>query len=99
VMLRAARALAALEQSDAVTSQHVDCVAEAVLVHRRRQRDTSTADNAAGGEAISRDLPRSSAMPSSSDVEAGDGDWGYLPPQPSATTRVKGVIPLNVKKR
>jgi magnesium chelatase subunit I len=76
VMLRAARALAALEQSDAVTSQHVDCVAEAVLVHRRRQRDTSTADNAAGGEAISRDLPRSSAMPSSSDVEAGDGDWG-----------------------
>jgi magnesium chelatase subunit I len=38
-------------------------------------------------------------MPSSSDVEAGDGEWGYLPPQPSATTRVKGVIPLNVKKR
>ncbi|MBT2793628.1 ATP-binding protein [Paraburkholderia strydomiana] len=99
VMLRAARALAALEQSDAVTSQHVDRVAEAVLVHRRRQRDTSTADSAAGGEAMSRDLPQSSAMPSSSDVEAGDGDWGYLPPQPAATTHVKGVIPLNVKKR
>jgi magnesium chelatase subunit I len=98
-MLRAARALAALEQSDAVTSQHVDRVAEAVLVHRRRQRDTSTANSAAGGETVPRDLPQSSAAPSSSDVETGDGDWGYLPPQPAATTHVKGVIPLNVKKR
>ncbi|WP_027801720.1 ATP-binding protein [Paraburkholderia dilworthii] len=99
VMLRAARALAALEQADAVTSQHVDRVAEAVLVHRRHQRDMSSAGSTAGSEAVPRDLTQSWAAPSSSDVEGGDGDWGYLPPAPAATAHVKGVIPLNVKKR
>ncbi|RAS22148.1 ATP-binding protein [Paraburkholderia bryophila] len=42
VMLRAARALAALEQAAAVTVEHVDRVAEAVLVHRRHRREDST---------------------------------------------------------
>ncbi|MFM0649675.1 ATP-binding protein [Paraburkholderia bryophila] len=41
VMLRAARALAALEQAAAVTAEHVDRVAEAALVHRRHQRESS----------------------------------------------------------
>ncbi len=37
VMLRAARALAALEQAETVTTRHVERVADAVLQHRRRE--------------------------------------------------------------
>ncbi|WP_258168155.1 ATP-binding protein [Paraburkholderia sp. BL21I4N1] len=46
VMLRAARALAALEQAAAVTAEHVDRVAEAVLVHRRHQRENPASNEA-----------------------------------------------------
>lgn len=105
VMLRAARALAALEQASAVTTEHVERVAEAVLMHRRRDRETR-----AGGDAREREAPRQAAddadaAPSPSSQEAapgaaaGDSDWGYLPPQPVGVTQVKGVIPLNAKKR
>jgi len=41
VMLRAARALAALEAADAVTVAHVDRVAQSVLLHRRRIGDVT----------------------------------------------------------
>jgi magnesium chelatase subunit I len=37
VMLRAARALAALEQAERITTRHVERVADAVLRHRRRE--------------------------------------------------------------
>jgi magnesium chelatase subunit I len=30
---------------------------------------------------------------------AGENDWGYLPPEPAATTHVKRVLPLDAKKR
>jgi magnesium chelatase subunit I len=111
VMLRAARALAALEQAAAVTAEHVERVAEAVLVHRRHRRETQPGDEAgesaarrqrsAGSDSGSADHARqpcaSEAAPSASG--AGETDWGYLPPEPVATTHVKGVIPLSVKKR
>lgn len=42
VMLRAARALAAFEQAQAVTPEHVERVAQAVLQHRRRERDAAS---------------------------------------------------------
>jgi len=45
VMLRAARALAALEQAAEVTVRHVDRVADAVLIHRRRQRDSQASSS------------------------------------------------------
>ncbi|CAB3803640.1 Magnesium-chelatase 38 kDa subunit [Paraburkholderia ultramafica] len=107
VMLRAARALAALEQAAAVTAEHVDRVAEAVLIHRRHQHDAQS-----GGDARESEAHRQAASGSGSDRSpalapdaapspsvAGENDWGYLPPEPAATTQVKGVIPLSVKKR
>ncbi|CAB3704646.1 ATP-binding protein [Paraburkholderia rhynchosiae] len=100
VMLRAARALAAFEQAEAVSSQHVERVAEAVLVHRRHHRETSSAGDVrdSQSEAVAGDLPQRSAVSRSANA-AGDCDWGYLPPEPTATAHVKGVIPLSVKKR
>jgi magnesium chelatase subunit I len=106
VMLRAARALAALEQAGAVMAEHVDRVAEAVLIHRRRQRDGQ-----AGSDAHESEAQRQAAAGSGADRSPGpttdaasapaasDNDWGYLPPQPAPTTQVKGVIPLSAKKR
>ncbi len=105
VMLRAARALAALEQADAVTTEHVERVAEAVLMHRRHDRETR-----AGGDARESEAPRqaaddadaassSSSQDAAPGAAAGDSDWGYLPPQPAGVAQVKGVIPLNAKKR
>ncbi|MBB5419992.1 ATP-binding protein [Paraburkholderia atlantica] len=98
VMLRAARALAAFEQADAVTVGHLERVADAVLLHRRRQHDSPRAhqsqpESEARSQGVDRgasgDTARSSA----------DSDWGYLPPEPTATVPVKRVIPLDVKKR
>jgi magnesium chelatase subunit I len=107
VMLRAARALAALEQAVAVTAEHVDRVAEVVLIHRRRQRDEQ-----AGGDAYESEARRQAAAGGTADRPAGsaadaasappgtdENDWGYLPPEPAPTTQVKGVIPLGAKKR
>ncbi|HEY2605366.1 MAG TPA: magnesium chelatase, partial [Paraburkholderia sp.] len=107
VMLRAARALAALEQAAAVTAEHVDRVAEAVLVHRRHQHDGQpggdTRESEAQRQAVSGSGSDRSPAPApdaaASPPVAGENDWGYLPPEPAATTQVKGVIPLSVKKR
>jgi magnesium chelatase subunit I len=101
VMLRAARALAAFEQADAVTVRHVERVADAVLLHRRRQHDSRDA-NQRPQERGPR--PPDVAGNASNDTVAttttsADTDWGYLPPEPTATVPVKGVIPLNAKKR
>jgi magnesium chelatase subunit I len=103
VMLRAARALAALEQADAVTAEHVDRVAEAVLAHRRHAPE-SRAEGEARERSGERGTPSDSRSSSAQDnpppaAAAGDSDWGYLAPEPAATTHVKGVIPLSVKKR
>ncbi|MFM0594362.1 ATP-binding protein [Paraburkholderia dilworthii] len=74
VMLRAARALAALEQAAAVTAEHVDRVAEAVLVHRRHQRESSapgeSRDGDAGRQGRSGDEPERRAESSSSAVSS-----------------------------
>jgi magnesium chelatase subunit I len=98
VMLRAARALAALEQAAAVTTGHVDQVAEAVLHHRRHGRETPPQ-----ADAPTQPSPQGSgadaAPPDSANAATGDSEWGYLPPEPAGTTQVKGVIPLNAKKR
>jgi magnesium chelatase subunit I len=107
-MLRAARALAAWEQAQAVTAMHVERVAEAVLRHRRHDRhgDDPRSDEAndAAGEADRSQSPDhgdghggKSASPSANGDS--DGDWGYMPPEPTTTTQVKRVVPLNAKKR
>ncbi|MFL9866319.1 ATP-binding protein [Paraburkholderia fungorum] len=111
VMLRAARALAALEQAGAVTTEHVGRVAEAVLAHRRHDRETRAGGDAPGHEAPRQTADDAEAAPSQSSrtpqssqdaasgAAAGDADWGYLPPQPAGVAQVKGVIALNAKKR
>ncbi|MBP0592545.1 ATP-binding protein [Paraburkholderia sp. LEh10] len=97
VMLRAARALAALEQADAVTLAHVDNVAESVLLHRRRSHE-----DAAQRQDISPDSPASQQASSTGSASTSpESDFGYLPPEPTGITHVKGVksvIPLNIKK-
>lgn len=93
VMLRAARALAAFEQADAVTVEHVDRVAESVLLHRRHLHEDSERPHEA---------PESGDRQQPSTDQAGnstDSNYGYLPPEPTGITRVKQVIPLPAKKR
>jgi magnesium chelatase subunit I len=109
VMLRAARALAALEQAAAVTAAHVGRVAEAVLVHRRHSRQTEAGSESDSGAQADKNAGQSSSASTSGSAPAldtaqpgeasVDNDWGYLPPEPASTTYVKGVIPLSVKKR
>ena len=106
VMLRAARALAALEQADAVTVSHVERVADAVLRHRRHagpppssgaQQPNDERDGRSAHDA--RDRPDDSPGAAQSNATASQGDWGYLPPEPAGLRDVKGVVPLPLKKR
>ncbi len=83
VMLRAARALAALEDATQITVAHVDAVASAVLQHRRM------APPPAG------QVTPTSAAPAASQNE---GDWGYLPPEHVGLKPARGVLPLAAKK-
>ncbi|APA88955.1 ATP-binding protein [Paraburkholderia sprentiae WSM5005] len=101
VMLRAARALAAFERADAVTVRHVERVADAVLLHRRRQHDAPHANQRQQeGEAQSQDVTGSASdRAAGSATSSADPDWGYLPPEPTGAVPVKGVIPLDAKKR
>jgi magnesium chelatase subunit I len=85
VMLRAARALAALEAAHIVTIGHVERVAEAVLMHRRKE------SGAASGGA------NQASRPAPPPPQTGD-DHGYLPPEPVETTTIKNLRPLNAKK-
>ncbi|MGF6757060.1 ATP-binding protein [Paraburkholderia sp. GAS42] len=96
VMLRAARALAALEQAATITVEHVDRVAEAVLRHRRLQRGPHAMPPSSKPPQTTHESPQ---QPRSEDNESSEGDWGHLPPETVGTTAVKGVIPLPVKKR
>ncbi len=85
VMLRAARALAALEEAPAVRVEHVERVAESVLLHRRKE------ESAPGDQAAEQ---RSKQRPQDSD----EASFGYMPPEPVDITTVKNVRPLAAKK-
>jgi magnesium chelatase subunit I len=88
-MLRAARALAALENCVQVKSAHVDNVADLVLHHRRNSpQDRSKAGNDARAQAPTPHSP-SSLSPNS---------WGELPPESVPIQPVKQVKPLPAKK-
>lgn len=102
VMLRAARALAALDGAASVTPAHVHRVAELVLAHRRgpESRDRSPASSSApqrNGDAPSQPDGTGSAGdrdggPGS--PAASDNDWGALPAEPVGMERVKTLRPL-----
>ncbi|MBR8061338.1 ATP-binding protein [Burkholderia dolosa] len=105
VMLRAARALAALEHADAIAVAHVDRVAEAVLRHRRHADAQRSSAARTPGERDDRSPPdargRNEDRPASANPDAAEphGDWGYLPPEPAGLRDVKAVVPLPLKKR
>lgn len=89
VMLRAARALAALEQRDSVRVEDVDTVAELALAHRR---SPDAAQPSAAAPTAARTSPSSTPTPTDGQgAEAQhptpEGDWGALPPQPQGMVR------------
>jgi magnesium chelatase subunit I len=100
VMLRAARASAALDGRDAVTVADVDAVAELALHHRRQagaQQPTPPAapPSAQKAQAPNQGQNASSAQPDSAGASGADGDWGAMPPVPVGTVRpaAAGVLP------
>ena len=104
VMLRAARALAALEGRNAVTVDDVDAVAELALTHRRPEGGAAqTTGNTGSSGSLQQSKPNGSSNPSQSSAtgtkserlqdqpspaSAPRGDWGALAAQPEGTTRV-----------
>jgi len=108
VMLKAARALASLEQADAIRVEHVDRVADLVLAHRRRegskQREGESRAQQASQNGTPASAPRNAQRPSSDPghtetphtTEA--GEWGFLAPEPVEIAPVKSVRPLPAKK-
>jgi magnesium chelatase subunit I len=88
IMLRAARALAALQNSAKIESAHVNDVAELVLHHRRN----AMLDQSHSGSNAQAQTPSPNPSP------AAQNNWGELPPEAVAIQPVKQVKPLPVKK-
>ncbi|POR45296.1 protoporphyrin IX magnesium-chelatase [Paraburkholderia eburnea] len=98
VMLRAARALAALDGAARIAPGHVDQVADVVLAHRRR----ALPDRSSAGRDHAPPPPsqqRHGETQEENQQSESNSDWGELPPEPVAAKAVKGVIPLPAKKR
>jgi magnesium chelatase subunit I len=92
VMLRAARALAALEGAAAVEAVQVRRVAELVLGHRRApQLQPPAMASAPAGPGSPPQATNADAPPGNGD---GPGDWGALPPEPVGLVRLKTPKPL-----
>ncbi|MEP6773408.1 MAG: ATP-binding protein [Polaromonas sp.] len=97
VMLRAARALAALEGRSQVTADDVDAVAELALAHRRPdgsgaqpQASTGTQQQPQQHSERLQDQPPAASTP--------QGDWGALPAQPEGTSKVQRIAGWPPKK-
>ncbi|MDO9436587.1 ATP-binding protein [Hydrogenophaga sp.] len=88
VMLRAARALVALEGRDTVGVHDVDAVAELALAHRRSEHASPPQAPAQSPAQTPRNGQGSGTA---SNEAAPDGDWGALPPQPQGMERVKNT--------
>jgi len=90
VILRAARAFAALDGRDTVTIADVDAVAELALAHRRTEiAPPSSAVPQRSHSQPTGGIQGQSTSPQSSDIgKEPQGDWGALPPQSVGTTRV-----------
>ena len=104
VMLRAARALAALEDAAEVGASHVHRVAELVLSHRRGPGAAAPASPTADlpgqapgdqrGNPKAEDAAGPGSEPADQGQDAGVDDWGALPPEAVGTARVKPLRPL-----
>lgn len=101
VMLRAARALAALEAAPAVTPEHVRRVAELVLPHRRGVQalaDTPTSADGkpqtpAPGPHATAEAPQGAEDPGAPSQSA-EASWGEMPAEAVGILRVKPLRPL-----
>jgi magnesium chelatase subunit I len=100
VMLRAARALAALEGRDVVSPQDVDTVAELALVHRRQSGSPPAAGTSSGAGSSRLPQPSEALLDTgrSQTPSVPDGVWGALAPQSSGTTRVTSLGAWPAKK-
>ena len=97
VMLRAARALAALEGRGEVSVADVDAVAELALAHRRPEGSTAPAP----GTHSAPQQPQQAPLPQNQQAAAASapqGDWGALPAQPEGTTKVRKMAGWPPKK-
>lgn len=83
-MLRAARALAAFEEAAAVNVQHVERIAESVLLHRRKESSTR--------------IDQGPSDPRTQMKDTDEATFGYMPPEPVDIKAVKNVRPLAAKK-
>jgi len=108
VMLRAARALAALEGRNPVTSQDVDAVAELALAHRRtlepsandRTNDRPSGNGSAYDNTNDNARPHKGPPPTPhadghtppSLAVVPEGDWGVLPPIATPTTSITRIL-------
>ena len=98
VMLRAARASAALDGRHMVSAADVDAVAELALRHRRHPAVQpplqQTPPPAQPNTPVPQNNLENPAQPAQPD-QGGDGDWGAMPPVPVGTVRpaVAGVLP------
>ncbi|MGJ7564093.1 ATP-binding protein [Variovorax sp. GB1R11] len=102
VMLRSARALAAWDGAASISGAHVQRVAQAVLLHRRKP-------GTEGAPPAAAPAPASQAAKENTDAAANntggnndsgnndndnDNDWGAMPPEPVGIERVKPLRPL-----
>jgi magnesium chelatase subunit I len=97
VMLRAARALAALEGRGEVTVADVDAVAELALAHRRPGGSAAQAPaNAPERQQPPHSPERPQDEPSAASTP--QGDWGALPAQPEGMAKVQRIAGWPPKK-
>ena len=97
VMLRAARALAALEGRGEVTVDDVDAVAELALAHRRPEGSAAQPPAHGGAQQQPRHNPERPQDPSSA-ASTPQGDWGALPAQPEGMAKVQRIAGWPPKK-
>ena len=94
VMLRAARALAALQQQASVRVEHVDAVAELALAHRRSENAAGAAQPSGATQPPLPSSPKPSfahGQGAASAQSAPEGDWGALPPEPQPMAHVRST--------
>ena len=96
VMLRAARALAALEGRGEVKVDDVDAVAELALAHRRPEG--SAAQPPAHTEARQQPPHKPERLQDPSAAPTPQGDWGALPAQPEGMAKVQRIAGWPPKK-
>ncbi len=103
VLLRAARALAALQGAEKIATTHVEAVAGYALHHRRNTPADASPPQSAASDAVDRDTHAAGTDRQRDESTAADDDWGTLPApgdaQLATIDAVKGVRPLPRKKR